>query len=50
MTSVAAQKESGKKMWAEYMKEAGDFDNRAATAWKDDADVRRPLIVCSGMW
>ncbi|KAI0304239.1 hypothetical protein BC826DRAFT_218504 [Russula brevipes] len=41
------QKESGKKMWAEYMKEAGDFDNRAATAWKDDADG---ILVFTGLF
>jgi len=37
-TTLAAQNEPEKKMWTEYMKEAREYDNRDAEAWKDDSD------------
>jgi len=38
MTPATAQNEPGKKMWTEYMKEAENYDNRDAEAWKGDSD------------
>jgi hypothetical protein len=38
LTPATARSEPGKKMWTEYMKEAGECDTRDADAWKGDSD------------
>ncbi|KAI0004882.1 hypothetical protein BJV74DRAFT_311118 [Russula compacta] len=38
---------SGKKMWTEYMKEAEEYDNRVAGAWKEDATG---ILVFTGLF
>jgi hypothetical protein len=38
-----------KRMWAEYMKEAEKYDNRAAESWSKDADGLL-VFVCSNIY